>query len=59
VADSIGVLSVLIFNLFVLGGRQVTECFVESLLVVEADPVEREVYGLDAQSGRVPARLPE
>ena len=30
----------------VLGGRDVVECFVESLIVVEADEVEDLVFGL-------------
>src|SRR5580765_6912902 len=33
-------------QLFVLGGRQVTEFFVQSLLVVEADPVQRLMLGV-------------
>jgi hypothetical protein len=31
---------------WVLGGRQVTECFVQSLFVVEADPVQDFVLGV-------------
>jgi len=32
--------------LLVLGWRQVTECFVESLSVIEADPVKDLVFGV-------------
>jgi hypothetical protein len=46
VADSVGVLFFLDIQLLVLGGRQVPECFVQPVTVVEADPVEDIVFAV-------------
>ncbi len=53
-AATIGVFC-LDIQLFVLGGRQVAECFVESFVVVEADPLEGLVFDV-LEAGEAAAR---
>jgi hypothetical protein len=43
-----------VIQFLVLGGRQITECFVESLVVVEADPLVDLVLGVLEAGGASP-----